>query len=450
MKKTTVQKIDILAAAQAARKASLKLAALNHAGRVHTLQLMANEIEGNQEAILTANEKDIEVAKALVNSGAINQAALKRLYLNREKLTGIADGIRQVAKLPDPIGQTLLARELDQGLRLDQISCPIGVIAVIFESRPDALPQIISLCLKSANAAILKGGKEAEQTNLCIFDCIQKAMQQAGLDPTAYALTHQREHVQMLLQADKLIDLIIPRGSNELVKHIMDNTRIPVLGHAAGICHIFVDETANQNQAVEICLDAKTNYPAACNAVETILVHEKIAARFLPELLAAFANAEVESRCDRTLSSYVDISQFNKTKLASAEDFGVEFSDLIVSIKVVDGLDQAISHINEYSSNHTDAIVTDNQAAAERFFAEVNSAGVFHNASTRFADGFRYGFGAEVGISNGKLHPRGPVGLEGLVTYKYKVVGSGHIVKNYSGPNARKFTHKDLSDKDNK
>jgi glutamate-5-semialdehyde dehydrogenase len=450
MKETTVQQIDILEAAQAARKASLKLATVKHAKRVAALHMMADEIERSSDAILKANEKDVELARGLLDSGSINQAAIKRLFLNKEKLADITNGIRQVASLPDPVGQTLLARELDQGLHLHQITCPVGVIAVIFESRPDALPQIISLCVKSANAAILKGGKEAEQTNTCMFNCIQRALETAGLDATAYALTHQRQHVQQLLQADRLIDLIIPRGSNELVRYIMDNTRIPVLGHAAGICHIFVDAAADQNKALAICLDAKTNYPAACNAVETILVHEGIARQFLPQLLEALSAAQVESRCDKNLDPYVDINQFKQAKQAGPEDFGVEYSDLIVAIKVVDTLDQAISHINEYGSNHTDAIITEDQEAAEKFFAEVNSAGVFHNASTRFADGFRYGFGAEVGISNGKMHPRGPVGLEGLVTYKYRIVGDGHMAKDYTGKDARKFTHKDLLDKDNK
>jgi glutamate-5-semialdehyde dehydrogenase len=450
MKETTVQQMDILAAAQAARKASLKLCTIKHPQRTAALHAMADEIEQNSDAILKANEKDIELAQGLLDSGSINQAAMKRLFLNKEKLSEITNGIRQVAALPDPVGQTLLARELDQGLNLQQITCPIGVIAVIFESRPDALPQIISLCVKSANAAILKGGKEAEHTNACIFNCIQKALKHAGLDPAAYALSHQREHVQELLKADRLIDLIIPRGSNELVSYIMDNTRIPVLGHAAGICHVFVDAAADQKKAVAICLDAKTNYPAACNAVETILVHKEIARQFLPQLLDSLSAAQVECRCDKNLAPFLDLSPFNKAKQASAEDFGVEFSDLIVAVKVVDTLDQAIAHINEYGSNHTDAIVTENQEAAEKFFAEVNSAGVFHNASTRFADGFRYGFGAEVGISNGKMHPRGPVGLEGLVTYKYRVVGQGHVAKNYTGKDARKFTHKDLLDKDNK
>jgi glutamate-5-semialdehyde dehydrogenase len=450
MKETTVQQIEIITSAKAAREASLKLSTVKHPKRAAALHMMAEEIERSGDAILKANEKDVELAQKLLQSGSINLSALKRLSLNREKLNEITNGIRQVADLPDPVGQTLLARELDQGLVLHQITCPVGVIAVIFESRPDALPQIISLCVKSANAAILKGGKEAEQTNLCMFKCIQKALEQAGLDPSAFALTHKREHVQELLNADKLIDLIIPRGSNELVRYIMDNTRIPVLGHAAGICHILVDAAADQNKALAICLDAKTNYPAACNSVETILVHQEIARQFLPQLLESLSAAEVECRCDKNLSPYVELSKYKRAKQASPEDFGIEYSDLIVAIKVVDKLDQAISHINEFGSNHTDAIITENQEAAEKFFAEVNSAGVFHNASTRFADGFRYGFGAEVGISNGKLHPRGPVGLEGLVTYKYRVVGDGHIAKNYTGKDAKKFTHKNLLNKDNK
>lgn len=303
-------------------------------------------------------------------------------------------------------------------------------------------------CRKSGNGALLKGGREAEQTNKQIFACIQKSLVQNDINPEVFALTHKREDVEALLSAKGTVDLIIPRGSNALVSHIMSNTQIPVLGHAAGICHIYVDKEADLHKALRICIDAKTSYPAACNAVETILVHENAATRFLPDLLQSFENMRVESRCDekckQLVKSMVKSIDLGMVKDATADDFGTEFSNLIVAVKIVDSIDAAIQHINDNSSNHTDAIVTEDTSAAERFFELVDSAGVYLNASTRFADGFRYGFGAEVGISNGKLHPRGPVGLDGLTTYKYRLVGKGHIVADYSGANARQFSHKDL------
>ncbi len=436
---------------RAARHAGLELSSSSHERRANALMTMAAELERSTAEILANNSKDLSRAKVLLDSGKLTQAGVERLALNEGKILDIANGIRQVAGLPDPLGRQLLARELDEDLTLYQITYPIGLIAVIFESRPDVLPQILSLCLKSGNAAILKGGREAENTNNSIFRSIVRALQTSGINPAAYVLSHRREIVQTIMQADNLIDLIIPRGSNALVRSIMENTRIPVLGHAAGICHIVVDASANEDKALNICLDAKTNYPAACNAVETILIHENIASRFVPKLLQALSSAHVESRCDSTIEKFADISTFAKAKRATDQDFGVEYGDMIVSLKVIESLDAGISHINEHGSNHTDAIVTESPESAQKFCNEVCSAGVFHNASTRFADGFRYGFGAEVGISNGKLHPRGPVGLDGLVTYKYKLVGNGHVVNNYMGQNARAFTHRDiLNNKDTK
>jgi len=397
---------------------------------------MANAVEDAAGDIAEANAKDLEIATRLVAAGELSLASAKRLELGPEKLAAVVQGIRQVASLPDPLGKVLLARELDEGLVLRQITCPIGVIGVIFESRPDALPQIISLCIKSGNAALLKGGREAKHTNAALFEAIQSSLQGFG---DAFVLLKGRTEVAEMLKADGSVDLIIPRGSNELVRYVMDNTHIPVLGHAAGICHVYVDAAADVEKAVAISVDSKATYPSACNAAETILIHASIAATVIPLLFARLSESGVEIRADRT-SRELGSGAIE----ASDADFGHEFADMVVAVKVVDNLNEAIGHINRHSSHHTDTIVTEDRRAAAAFLQEVDSAGVFHNASTRFADGFRYGFGAEVGISNGKMHPRGPVGLEGLITYKYKLVGNGHIVAQYSGPNARKFTHRDL------
>jgi len=436
---TSIQ--EIIAAAKAA---SFKLGAMSNHDRVQALQAMASALTAEKEGILAANQKDLDAAKIALTNGEIDQAAYKRLVLNEEKLQTVIDGINQVSQLESPVGKVLLKRELDDGLILSQITCPIGLIAIIFESRPDALPQIIALCLKSGNAAILKGGNEAQATNGAIFSAIQNSLSKSGISQDTYALSHNREVVPAMLSADGQIDLIIPRGSNELVRHIIDNTRIPVLGHAAGICHVYVDEKANIQKALDISIDAKTNYPAACNAAETILVHKSIAAQFLPKLLKAMVNENVQCRCDQSVQDLISLSDYKTSIAATNDDFGCEFSALVVAIKVVETIDQAIAHINQFGSNHTETIVTESDTAATKFFDEINSAGVFQNASTRFADGFRYGFGAEVGISNGKLHPRGPVGIEGLVSYKYKLVGDGHIVASYSEKNGRKFKHIDL------
>ncbi|HVT13406.1 MAG TPA: glutamate-5-semialdehyde dehydrogenase [Fimbriimonadaceae bacterium] len=422
----------VIETAAKAHAAGRRLAGLSAGERNRLLLTMAASIESHAEEILAANRRDMAAVQGLLDSGELTKAAAKRLELTTEKLAGIVEGVRQVAALPDPLGRIELARELDEGLILRRITHPVGVIGVIFESRPDALPQIVSLCLKSGNAALLKGGKEAEQTNAAMFAAILGA----GVPTGAYALLAGREQVAQMLEAEGLIDLIIPRGSNELVRYIMDNTHIPVLGHAAGICHVYVDAEADPEKAFAICIDSKIQYPAACNAAETILVHE--AARSLvPELIRRLVAAGVEVRADPSLSDLA--------RPASEADFGCEFSDMIVALKVVASLDDAIEHIGRYGSHHTESIVTENPETAARFMREVDSAGVFHNASTRFADGFRYGFGAEVGISNGKLHPRGPVGLEGLVTYRYHLEGKGHIVATYSGPNARRFTHREAS-----
>jgi glutamate-5-semialdehyde dehydrogenase len=313
---------------------------------------------------------------------------------------------------------------------------------VIFESRPDALPQIASLCIKSGNAAILKGGSEAQKTNFKLFQLISDSIEAAGLPTHTVTLLESRKDVEELLKAEHLIDLIIPRGSNELVKHVQDHTRIPVLGHAEGVCHVYIDKAADRKKALSVTLDAKVQYPAACNAVETLLLHTDIAEKLLPEIVEALIQNKVEVRGDKRCR---DILGREDVSDAKNEDWDKEYCDLILSIKMVDSAEEAIDHINQYGSGHTDSIVTEDNKAADQFCQGVNSAGVYVNASTRFADGFRYGFGAEVGISTGKLHPRGPVGVEGLVTYKYKLVGQGHVVGDYVGEKAKKFTHKEIS-----
>jgi glutamate-5-semialdehyde dehydrogenase len=322
----------------------------------------------------------------------------------------------------------------------------VGVLGVIFEARPDALIQITTLAIKSGNGVILKGGREAIRSCETLVKVIHQALSATAVDPATIQLLTTREETLALLQLDDYIDLIIPRGSNSFVRFVQENTRIPVLGHADGICHLYVDQAADLQKAVDITVDAKAQYPAACNAIETLLVHCAIAPTFLPLAAAALQKRNVELRGDEsTLKILEDFLGESRLVVPATEaDWSTEYSDLILSIKVVDSLEDAINHINTYGSQHTDAIVTEDQSIADTFLAQVDSANVFHNCSTRFADGFRYGFGAEVGISTQKMPPRGPVGLEGLVTYKYQVTGSGHIVTPYTGKDAKPFTHKDL------
>jgi glutamate-5-semialdehyde dehydrogenase len=430
------------------KRASVQMTELSGQQRQRILDKIAQAISDNAGDILEANKLDIINCKNLVARGELPESFLNRLKLDIDKLADIVDGIKQVAALEDPIGRTTLARELDHNLNLYRITCSIGVIATVFESRPDALPQIVSLCVKSGNAVILKGGKEAEHSNKALFECIQSAAEQEGLPPNAMVLIETREDVNRLLKADKQIDLIIPRGSNALVKYIQEHTKIPVLGHAEGVCHLYVDESADTNTALKLLIDSKVQYPAACNSIETLLVHKNIATEFLPKAVAKLQKHKVEIRVEQSISINSQIQgNDDKLVLATEDDWCKEYCDLIISVKIVDAIDAAIDHINKYGSGHTEAIVTENMANFEQFFAKVNSANVFCNASTRFADGFRYGFGAEVGISTGKLHPRGPVGLEGLVTYKYQLKGDGHIVADYIGPNAKQFTHKRLKAK---
>ena len=402
--------------------------------RNDALARIKNALLAHADDIFAANKLDLEAAER----DGVAPAVVKRLRFDEHKLADVTAGIDGLIGLPDPVGRTLLKRELDEGLVLERVSVPIGVIGVIFEARPDALVQISTLCLKSGNCAILKGGSETMRTNKAIFEVIYQAALEAGLPDACLFQAEAREEISELLGCYGLVDLLIPRGSNAFVRYIMDNTKIPVMGHADGICHIYVDAAADVDLAVRVCVDAKIQYTAACNAVETLLVDRAIAPAFLPKAVAALQAEGVEVRGDAETQAIVDV------KPATSEDWDTEYLALIVSIKVVDGVDEAIEHINRHGSHHTDAIMTNDPEVAEKFMRLVDSAGVYQNCSTRFADGFRYGFGAEVGISTSKLHARGPVGLDGLVTYKYKIYGSGQIVGDYASGKAS-FHFKDLA-----
>ncbi|WP_448534562.1 glutamate-5-semialdehyde dehydrogenase [Parathermosynechococcus lividus] len=410
------------------------LASLDTAARNQALEAVAVALEAATPEILAANRTDCEQARA----NGLTPSLYARLELSPSKLAAAIAGVRQVTALPDPLGQRQLHRQLDDGLILSRVTCPLGVLGVIFEARPDAVMQIAALAIKSGNGAILKGGQEASRSCQAIMQAIQQGLATSAVPAGAIALLMRRAEITELLQLEEWVDLIIPRGSNEFVRYIQNNTRIPVLGHADGLCHLYVDVAADLDKAIAITLDAKTQYPAACNAIETLLVHRGIADEFLPKVAAALSQAGVELRGDALACHLVPMT------LASEADWTTEYCDLILAIKVVANLEAALEHIATYGSGHTEAIVTENPATAERFLQDVDAANVFHNCSTRFADGFRYGFGAEVGISTHKLPPRGPVGLEGLVTYKYHLVGEGHIVASYSGDGAKPFQHRDL------
>ncbi len=402
--------------------AAPKMANTTKQNRNQALQSVSTALLHNQDAIFAANQEDRKQAKL----DGVPEPILNRLKFDDKKLKDVLAGIQDLIKLSDPLFQTVFQRELDQGLLLKKVTCPIGVIGVIFEARPDALVQISALCIKSGNCVVLKGGSEALKTNKILFDIIYKAILEAGLPLHCMMQLEARSEIKELLSCHGLVDLLIPRGSNAFVQYIMDNTKIPVMGHADGICHIYVDLDADLAKAVPIVFDAKTQYVSACNAVETLLVHKEIAPRFLPELKKMLDKKQVEIRGTK------EVAKLISCKEATEEDNKTEYLDYILSVKIVENLQQAIDHINFYGSHHTDCIITENKETAEIFMDLVDSAGVYQNCSTRFADGYRYGFGAELGISTGKLHARGPVGLEGLVSYKYKLFGEGQIVEDYA------------------
>lgn len=437
MEKNNMSEIAIQA--ENAKKKSFALAGTSLVERNLVLRLLAELLLKKKEEIYLKNREDMKRSEA----EGLNPVMLKRLELTPDKIGQMAAGVLQVASLPDPLGHVQLRRELDDDLLLTRYSVPVGLIGVIFEARPEAFIQIASLCIKSGNCAILKGGKEAVLSNRILYETVLEASEAAdrqlgrNIFEGTVVLAQTREEINTLLELDTVIDLMIPRGSNALVRFVKEHTKIPVLGHADGICHYYIDSSVDQEQAVSLVVDSKTQYPAVCNALETLLVHKDSAESFLPAVKKALDEKGVEIRGDEAVRKIIDVIP------ATEEDWATEYDDLILSVKVVSDIHEAMDHINRYGSHHTDAIATDDASMAEIFFAGVDSSSVMHNASTRFADGFRYGFGAEVGISTSKIHARGPVGLEGLTIYKYRLQGQGNLVRDYvSGE--KKFTHKDI------
>ncbi len=436
------------------KQAAPEMAASPVETRNRALERMAAALREHREDILAANAEDLAAAE----SAGVPQAVRKRLRYDDSKMRDSAAGLRELIQLPDPVGKVLLRRELDKGLVLTKVTVPIGVIGVIFEARPDAMVQVASLCIKSGNCAILKGGKETAGTNRVLFGLIHQAAVEAGLPEAALFQAEAHSEIDELLACDDCVDLLIPRGSGKFVRYIMDHTKIPVMGHSSGICHIYVDREADQDRAVPVILDAKTQYPAACNAVETLLIDRGIAGSFLPRIVSQLAAAgvsihgteEAETLLRRALESGAGAADrdliagvLQSYDIMQPEEFSREYNDLDISIRLVDGVQEAVDHINRYGSHHTDAILTENAETASYFQQMVDSAGVYWNCSTRFADGYRYGFGAEVGISTGKLHARGPVGLDGLVTYQYRLTGNGDVVGDYAA-GRKEFHHRDL------
>jgi glutamate-5-semialdehyde dehydrogenase len=438
------------------KSAFLEIATLSAEQKNLALGQFAEIIEQNADFLLTENQKDIAQAQ----KDELTPSLYQRLKLDASKISQLVQGIRDLIKLPDPAGRVMSATQLDDGLILEKVTVPLGVIGIIFESRPDVIPQILSLILKSGNAVVLKGGREATHSNNAFMMLVAQLNAACPWLPKHWAtLLDGREAVQQMLNYPQYVDLVIPRGSNQLVQSIMANTKIPVLGHADGVCHLYVHSAANLDQAIKVAVDAKIQYPAACNALETLLVDEAIATRFLPKFVAQAQDAGITLRvCDRAMEilseaprsisgnhSASPAASASKIEPATEQDWRTEYGDLTLSTKVVPSLEAAIEHINHYGSHHTDVILTEEHQALEHFLNAVDSACVFANASSRFADGFRFGLGAEIGISTAKTHARGPVGLEGLVIYKYKLRGQGQIVADYAGANAKPFQHKDLS-----
>lgn len=416
------------------KEASIRLAATGTELKNKALTNIARLLMERKDEIIKANNEDLQRSKEENLAGPL----LKRLKFDDAKIADVIDGINSLVNMEDPVGKTLLSTELDDGLELYKVTCPIGVVGIIFESRPDALVQISTLCLKSGNGVLLKGGSEARQTNRILVEIIAAATDEVGIPSNWIKLLETRSDVNEMLKMDEYIDLIIPRGSNDFVRYIMDNSRIPVMGHADGICHCYIDEDADVDMAVRIVVDSKTQYVAVCNATETLLVHRKVAPRVLPEIKKALDSKNVElTGCDET-QKIISVAP------ATEQDWKTEYLDYKLSIKIVGDLDEAVEHINTYGSGHTDSIITSSKEKAASFMSLVDSGNVFWNCSTRFSDGFRYGFGAEVGISTNKIHARGPVGLDGLLIYKYKLIGNGHIVDDYAN-RAKSFKHNKMS-----
>ena len=421
-----------------AKKASIRMAALSSDVKNGALKAMAEALDRDRKRIMGANAEDLKEADKMFKNGEITQVLVDRLKVSDDKINGMINGIRDVIKLDDPVGRTLSSLQLDDSLDLYQVSCPIGLLGVIFESRPDVVPQIMSLCLKSGNAVVFKGGREAMRSNRALFDVLRDAAASAGIPKESFVLMESRDDVSAILGMDEYIDLLIPRGSNSFVKYIQENTRIPVLGHAAGICHVYVDKDADIEKALNVTLDSKIQYPAVCNAVETLIVHSSVSEKFLAKMTELFVSNGVEIRADAPSKKIIG----KAAKDASGKDWDEEYNDLIISVKTVDSIEEAIDFINEHGSGHTDTIITEDRKAIIKFTSLVDSSVVTVNASTRFNDGYRFGKGAEVGVSTNKIHARGPVGMEGLLIYRYVLMGNGHVVKDYVGKNGKKYKHK--------
>jgi len=422
---------DITDQIKAAKAATIDMSVLSTDAKDRALEAMASALDSNRALVIGENRKDLDDAR-----DKIPKPMYKRMVVDDGKIDEMVKGIRSVKSLKDPVGETMSALEMDDGLTLYQVRCPVGMLGVVFESRPDVVPQIMSLCLKSGNCVAFKGGSEAYRTIKAIFDILRGAAEKEGIPGSAFVLLESREDFKEILDMDGYIDLLIPRGSNSFVRYVQENTRIPVLGHAAGICHIFIDSECDEELALQVALDSKIQYPAVCNAVENILVDAAIAKEFLPKLITLMKENGVEVRADELTRLIVpDVIS------ATDEDWYEEYDDMIIAIKVIDSLQDAIDFINTHSSHHTDAIITSNMQKASVFVKMVDSADVFVNASTRFADGYRFGKGAEVGISTNKIHARGPMGMEGLMIYKYIMIGSGQVVKDYVGKDAKQFKH---------
>ncbi len=423
-----------------AEKAAVRLSSLDGRVKNKALGAMADALDKNRSRILKANAEDVANAEKLVKQGRLTRSMVDRLLVNDGKINGMIVGINDVESFDDPVGETMSAIELDDNLTLYQVRSPIGLLGVIFESRPDVLPQIMSLCIKSGNAVAFKGGSEAFNSNRALFEILSEAAASAGVPKEAFVLMETHEDISNILGLDEYIDLLIPRGSNSFVKYIEDNTRIPVMGHSEGLCNVYVDEFADLEKAYSVVLDSKIQYPAACNAMENLLVHAAVAEKFLPNMCRLFRDNGVEIRGDERVRKIKDVGDVIP---AAENEWAEEYNELIIAIKTVDSVEEAAEFIGRYGSGHTDAIVTENKENMTYFVKMVDAADVFVNASTRFADGYRFGKGAEVGISTGKIHSRGPVGMEGLMIYKYVLIGEGQKVKDYASGD-KKFTHKHI------
>ncbi|MCL2607839.1 MAG: glutamate-5-semialdehyde dehydrogenase [Methanomassiliicoccaceae archaeon] len=430
---------DIRSNVADAKAAAIALSAKDTETKNNALNAMADALNRRRKEIIDANAADMQAAEKMKAEGELTDAAVKRLKVDNDRIDGMIDGIMDVIKLKDPVGETMSTMELDDSLVLYQVRCPIGLIGVIFESRPDVVPQIMSLCLKSGNAVVFKGGREAANTNKALFSILSEAAYGKDIPKGVFCIMETREDIATILKMDDHIDLLIPRGSNEFVSYVQSNTKIPVLGHAAGICHVYVDADADEDMALTVSLDSKIQYPAVCNAAETLLVNASVAKTFLPKMVNLLISSGVEVRAD---TETMDIIGKGKgITEAAASDWDTEYNDMIISVKIVRSIDEAISFINKHGSGHSDTIITDNRKNALKFTSLVDSSTVLVNASTRFPDGFRYGKGAEVGISTNKVHSRGPVGMEGLMIYKYILIGNGHVMKDYAGKNGKRFKH---------